>query len=385
MISLSLTASLLASTFAVLATHPFVTYPLSLQLFFRKREVPLADWPKEKRPSVAVCLSAYNEAAVIVTKIESLIRMAEAYGPATIHVYTDGCSDNTAELLEPFSNKIDLIVSNQRTGKTHGMNVLISRSDSELIMFTDANVEIPDDGLIRMTKPFIDPACGCATARLQYVNSNESPTSFAGSVYWQIEEWVKSLESATIGMLGVDGASFVVRRKSYRPAPPNLIDDLFVTLAIHIEGGRVVRAPNVTVHEFGAVRVREEYRRKVRIACQAMNVHKVMWPSIRKQNWRVIYGYVSHRLIKWMIPFLLAGTGLCLLAAILLEFGVAAGASVVGVGLVALGLGALGVPGLSLLTTIFVSLMGVGQGVLTSVFGGNSFTTWEPAGSVRRL
>lgn len=385
MISLSLTASLLAAAFLVVAAHPFVTYPLSLQLFFRKLQVPLADWSKEARPSVAICLSAYNEAAVIVTKVESLIRIAEAYGPATIHVYTDGCSDETAELLEPFRDRIDLIVSRQRTGKTHGMNVLIGRSDSELVMFTDANVEIPDDGLIRLSLPFVDPACGCATARLQYVNSKESPTSFAGSVYWRIEEWVKSLESATIGMLGVDGASFVVRRKSYRPAPPDLIDDLFVTLAIHIEGGRVVRAPDVTVHEYGAVRVREEYRRKVRIACQAMNVHKVMWPSIRKQNWRVIYGYVSHRLIKWMIPFLLACAALSLLAAIWLQFGLGVGAGILGCGLAALGLGALGVPGLSLLTTIVVSLTGVGQGVATSLFGGQSFTTWEPAESVRRL
>ena len=359
-------------------------YPVTLQLHFRSREIMLADCAKDERPSVAICLSAYNEAAVIVGKVESLIRIAEAYGPASIHVYTDGCSDSTAELLEPYRDKIDLNVSHERRGKTHGMNVLIGKSDSDLIMFTDANVQIADDGLIRLSLPFIDPACSCTTARLSYENTTESPTSCAGSMYWRIEGWVESLESATIGMLGVDGACFVVRRQAYRAAPPYLIDDLFVTLAILIEGGRVVRAPGVTVHELGAVRIREEYRRKVRIACQAMNVHRAMWPNIRRQNWRIKYGYVSHRLIKWMIPFLLAGAGLSVLAAICFQFGWLPSAITLAGFIAMLGLGAIGVPGLSLVTTVFVSLAGVGQGVASSLIGKGTFTTWEPAESVRR-
>ena len=368
----------------VVALHPFVTYPLSLMVFFRRRQTSSADLISVQRPSAAICLSAYNEAAVIVAKIESLIRIAEAYGPATVHVYTDGCSDNTAALLEPYRDKIDLIVSEQRNGKTYGMNALIVRSNSDLIMFTDANVEIDDDALIRLAEPFADPECGCTTAQLRYVNSKDSPTSFVGSVYWRIEEWVKSLESATVGMLGVDGAGFVVRRSVYRAAPPDLIDDLFVTLAILIEGKRVLRAPNVTVFELGAVKVREEYRRKVRIACQAMNVHKAMWPKIRQLDGHIVYCYVSHRLIKWMIPYLLFCAWLATFAAIGLQFGYIAGALAVVVVLIGLGLGAVGVPGFALITTAVVSLAGVGQGVANSIFSARSFTTWEPAESVRK-
>jgi cellulose synthase/poly-beta-1,6-N-acetylglucosamine synthase-like glycosyltransferase len=382
-------ATTISITIAILcllvALHPFLTYPFSLRVFFRRRAVALGQWSPDQRPSVAICLSAYNEEAVILNKVESLLRMKQAYGNATIHVYTDGCSDDTVKRLEPYRDQIDLVVSDQRNGKTYGLNVLIARSSSELLMFTDANVDVPDDGLIRLAAPFVDPNCGCATAQLKYVNAKDSPTSFAGSLYWRIEEAVKLLESNTVGMVGVDGASFVVRRDAYRPAPPNLIDDLYVTLSILIEGMRVVRAPNITVFERSAVATGEEYRRKVRIACQAMNVHKVMWSGVKQQSASLIYSYVSHRLIKWMMPYLLACSGLAFLAAIGFAYGFAIAAGLLALMLLTVTIGALvNIPVVSLLSTIAISFIGVGQGVAMSWLSNQSFTTWEPVESVRQ-
>ena len=48
--------------FLLLSIHPFVTYPLSLMLFRRRRKAPIAQSPL---PSFAICVCAYNEERVI--------------------------------------------------------------------------------------------------------------------------------------------------------------------------------------------------------------------------------------------------------------------------------------------------------------------------------
>ena len=69
-----------------------MTYPLSL-LIMGKRRLS-ADESAWVRPKVAICMSAFNEEKVIVAKVESLLDMVRAYGPAEIYVYVDGADRN---------------------------------------------------------------------------------------------------------------------------------------------------------------------------------------------------------------------------------------------------------------------------------------------------
>ena len=48
--------------FLLLSIHPFVTYPLSLMLFRRRRTPPAVQSPL---PSFAICVCAYNEERTI--------------------------------------------------------------------------------------------------------------------------------------------------------------------------------------------------------------------------------------------------------------------------------------------------------------------------------
>ncbi|MBW4329916.1 glycosyltransferase [Stakelama sp. CBK3Z-3] len=366
----------------LLAAHPFVTYPLSLFWFARRRR-PVPGMIESPRPSCAICISAYNEEKSIVAKVEQSLAMAERYGPATIHIYVDGCSDRTAELLQPYADRIDLVVSEERSGKTHGLNVLIERSQSDLLMFTDANVDSDADALVRLAQPFADPRIGCTTARLVYSNPDESATSFIGALYWRIEEAVKQIESDTLGVVGVDGASFMVRRSLYRSAPPDLIDDLYVTIGVMTAGATVVRVPEVVVQERSAVQAKEEFHRKMRISCQAMNVHRALRGELRKQPFIVRYGYTSHRLLKWLMPYFLLGAGLCALGAITAAFGWITGVAAILIAAAILVGGAAGVPVLSIAYSSALALLGVGLGIAQSLFGKQRYRTWEPAATIR--
>lgn len=372
--------------FGLAAIHPYVTYPLSLGLM-----KPLPSGPQQAgsdadppRRSLAICMCAYNEERVIVAKVESLLRMAAAYGPASIHIFVDAASDRTAELLQPYADRIDLVVSSVRSGKTAGMNLLVERSGGELIACTDANVSAADDAVIRLTAVFDDPTIACASARLAYENSEESGSSGAGAAYWTLEEWVKGLESRTTGLIGVDGALFVIRRAAYRATPPHLIDDLCVSLNVLIDGHRVVSCPDVLVHERSAISWQEEFRRKRRIACQGLNVHRAMWPRLVTLPPAKLYGYISHRLLKSLIPFTVAASALCFWAAIAAVLGAPAALALAaaGIGLVIIS-ALIGVRPARLALNALVALVGVGSGILEALILRRTYTVWTPAASVR--
>ena len=251
-------------------------------------------------------------------------------------------------------------------------------------MFTDANVQTPADGLTRLAAAFADADVGCASARLVYANPDETAMSATGAAYWNREEEIKSLESDTVGVIGVDGAFFAVRRDAYEHAPDHLIDDFYVSLAVLLQGRRVVSCPGVEVYERSAVLWREEFRRKARIACQAMNVHRSMWWRLRRLPPAQLYGYFSHRLLRWLSPFNLAGGLLFLLLALAGEAGWTVG-MLVAAGAVALLAGAavLGVRQARLAPMAMISFGGVALGVVESLLFSRTYVTWTPVDSVR--
>src|SRR6185369_9856682 len=68
----------------------------------------------------------------------------------------------------------------------------------------------------------------------------------------------------------------------------------------------VVTAPDALAYEASVTSSTEEFRRKVRIACQAFNVHRTLWPRLRQLPPVVVYMYVSHKLLRWLAAFNIA-------------------------------------------------------------------------------
>jgi cellulose synthase/poly-beta-1,6-N-acetylglucosamine synthase-like glycosyltransferase len=377
--------AILAVIFGLLAAHPFAIYPLTLRFFPRRSsDLPAALPQGGVRPKLAICMSAYNEARLIRRRMERLIDAADRYGNATIHVYADGPQDGTIEILREFESRIDLVVSTGRAGKTFGMNTLVARSDSELLMFTDANV-MHDDAIIeKLVAPFADPTIGCVSARLIYSNADDSPAAATGAAYWRAEESIKAIESQTVGLIGVDGAMFVLRRDGHVPPPPHLIDDLYLSLIVLASGKRLVSAPDALVYERSAVAAEEELVRKRRIACQAINVHRALWPRLRRLPAPAFYGYLSHRMLKWLTPFVVLAAGLCALpvAAAVLGWPVVVAGIVGGMILLLIGR-ALRIGLAERAIAALLSLIGVALGVIDSVWSAKTYAVWQPADSVR--
>jgi cellulose synthase/poly-beta-1,6-N-acetylglucosamine synthase-like glycosyltransferase len=366
----------------LLAIHPYLTYPLSLSILARLRPRPIRDGvcPPGK---VAICVCAYNEERVIADKIRNLLDMRSEVQELDILLYVDAATDRTAEIVTALAENIQVVFSPTRLGKSHGMNLLIGMTDADYVVCTDANVTFAADALRHLLAPFGDREVGCVCGHLVYIGDSNTATAVTGSVYWRLEEHIKRLESACGSVMGADGSIFAIRRSLHRPPPPDLIDDMFVSLSVLIAGSRIVQAADAVAYEEIVSRPTEEFWRKVRIACQAFNVHRALHAELRRLSVLDTYKYVSHKLVRWLTIYLLAGSALCLLAGLatagawqLVLLMLAAGST----GAVALPFSQYGP--LGELREILAAFVATGIGVWRSLQG-DQFRTWDPPSSAR--
>ncbi|MDB5826423.1 MAG: glycosyltransferase family 2 protein [Variovorax sp.] len=395
---MALTFFCLAAACLWLALHPFTTYPLSLAVlarFGRFDRVGRFGRSGGARPTAppetaafalrfAICTCAYNEEAVIEAKLDNLLALRIGQPDLEILVYVDAASDRTAALCERYASQITLLVATERHGKTHGMNLLVQRTQADIVIFTDANVMLAPDVVERLEVHFRQPDVGCVCGNLTYVNAADSVTAHSGSLYWRIEEAIKRLESATGSVIGADGSLFAMRRVLHRPPPDHIIDDFYCSLMVMCQGQRVIQASDVKAFEESVAVSSEEFRRKIRIACQAFNVHRLLWAQIRRLDAFSVYKYASHKLLRWLSIFFLAAS---------LVFGMLGAASIgwwavaVLLALSPLAIWTIGsrwpLRPFSQIYDILAAFAATGVGVVRSLRG-ERFQTWSPAASLRK-
>lgn len=374
----------LCAFFLLIAAHPFVTYPLTLYIIRSRKRRPRFVSTNTPHQRMAVCVCAYNEEGIIAQKAENLLELKQVFPDIEIAIYVDGATDKTAEILSRYDDIFHLHVSPQRYGKTHGMNLLVEQTRAPILIFTDANVMLDVESLRALPGYFNDPEVGCVCGHLKYVNANETATAQNGSAYWRLEEFIKTMESDTGSAMGADGSLFAIRRELHNPPPDDIIDDMFVSLSILCDGYRIVRAPDVIAYEKSVTSAQEEFRRKVRIACQAFNVHRLLWPRLRQLSTLDLYKYVSHKFVRWFSIYWLVCAALCFEAGMISAGMPIAGLVVIALGLLMLSAGLLAqLPIITQLADMLGAFAATGLGVMRSL-AGDHFQTWSPASSIRR-
>jgi cellulose synthase/poly-beta-1,6-N-acetylglucosamine synthase-like glycosyltransferase len=264
------------------------------------------------------------------------------------------------------------------------MNLLASMAQAPILIFTDANVIMDMECVRDFKRYFADPEIGCVSGNLVYTNDDASATASSGSAYWRFEEAVKKLEMESGSVVGADGSAFAIRRALHNPPPEHIIDDLYVSLMILCSGYRVIQASDALAYEESVVSAHEEFRRKIRIACQAFNVHRLIWPQLRKLDGITIYKYVSHKLIRWFTIYLLAISAIAFDAALIVAGNARMAAALVICVTGALLLGRFSsMKPFAQIAGIVSAFAGTGFGVWRSMRG-ERYQTWTPAASIRK-
>ncbi|MGK2910292.1 MAG: glycosyltransferase [Sphingobium sp.] len=370
---------IIAALCVLLFLHPYLTYPLSLRLMPPRPIVKQAALPL---PSATLLFSAFNEEKALPAKLRNIEAIKALHPQIKVLAYSDMSTDGTREILRSRPDLVTLLPSTERTGKATGMRRMVAQDDSDLCIFTDANVIVAPESIALLLDYFRDPSVGGVSGTLRYINEDDSVTASVGGLYWRLEEKIKALESRCGSMMGADGSIFATRRSLYPDVPPHLLDDMTASISVMFDGFRLISAPDVIAYEKNTTDARDEFRRKRRIACRAYNTHRHLWPDIMRHFPAIdIYKYVSHKLLRWFgAPIL--GIAIMSMTMALLVSGhapVALGLWITGFAALVIGR-ATNVPVISQLTEILMSIGATFLGVIDGMRG-KTYQTWAPAKS----
>lgn len=373
--------------------HPYTTYPLSLIAMRRvvhkshesATKISLSDGAlvADVSPSsVAILFCARNEESVIDRKIDNLKSLNSKNLDITIRVFNDASTDSTAKLLEARSGCIKLLNSDSHVGKSVGMNSLMKLVTEEYAVFTDANTFLDRNSVINAVRYLNDnPEVGLVAGISICANEGEAAISDISASYWSLDVSIKRFESDLAGIIGADGAFFVIRSQDYKVVPSNIIDDFFTSLSVSLRGKKAVQLENCLVYERNVTDYEGELQRKTRIACRAYNCYRLLKGDIVKMPFIFRYCFFSHKWLRWHSFSFLAS---CLLLSTIFLW-VLAGwwFMIVPVSLSLTALASLiDVPLISAPWRIVTLLYAVNKGVWKSYLG-ESFTSWNPDLSAR--
>jgi len=369
-----------------LVAYAYAGYPLLLWLLTvlrRRRAAPSGDgdWPL-----VSFSLPAYNEEASIAATLERLLDVDYPADRREILVISDASTDRTDAIVRGFASRgVELLRMPERKGKTAAENAARERLRGEIVVNTDASVRIHRDGLKPLIRQFADPAVGLASGRDVSVTRVEGDINVGESGYVGYEMWVRDLETRVGSIVGASGCFYAIRKPLHMvPVPEALSRDFAAALVTHEHGYRAVSVSAAVCFVPRIASIRREYRRKVRTMTRGLGT---LWFKRRLMNpfrhGLFAWSLLSHKLVRWLVPWALAAGCLALLLLAPRETWATLG---LGAGLVVLILAAVGwwwpegrpAPRLAAVCAYFVSGMLAAMVAWTKALSGESHAVWEP-------
>lgn len=377
----------LALLLIAVAFYAYVGYPLVVRLLPKRTPAPRPAASPREWPRVSVLIAARNEAAVIRARIENVLRQDYPADRLEVLIVSDASDDGTDEIVMAFDDpRVRLLRQEPRGGKTAGINRLATLATGEIFVQTDANVLFAPGTVRALVRAFDDPGIGLAIGEVVFTNSDDPGVAQGEGLYWRFETATK-LAEAERGLLCVsNGGVYAIHRTLWRPLPPTLAGDAMEPLLVLRDGKRIAFAHEAKAFERASSTLGEEFARKVRIISR--QVACARWIGLSSLPLRTLWTYASHKLLRYLVPFLLVGAFGAALASAWLGFplAIALAASIAlpfvlaPLGLLALGgvLGKLGRVALYFSMINLASILGLARGLK-----GAANVTWEVPASTR--
>ncbi len=291
--------------FVLLFFYPYLIYPGLLYVmaqFLQRKYEPGGEC--DSYPPAAMVICALNEERVIGQKVENCLALQYPGRKLRIIVVSDGSSDRTAEVVRLYAaSGIELIEQKKRRGKIANLNEVLPQLQEEIVVLSDANVMYQPDAVMRLAARFQDPSVGCVSGKVVLTENTPDLDGPTGQ-YYSLEWFLQERSSWIYSMVGADGAMYALRRGLFRPCPGDtIIEDFVIPMGIIRQQQRVVYEPAAVGWEKGPATMREEFRRKVRIAAGVAQglIRGNAWPPLDAplRFWLI---FVSHKLLRWISP-----------------------------------------------------------------------------------
>ena len=287
---------------AAVTLYVYFGYPALIWVMAKLRPRPIAE--ADVTPSVTLIVPTFNEQAVIEAKIRNALALDYPREQLEVLILSDGCTDDTCAIVRRFAEV--RLIELPRGGKAAALNRGAAEARGEILVFTDANVELAPDAVRILARSFADPEVGGVSGKKTYVVRSGGDTTEQGeNLYWRWDQWQKTLESAIGSIFAADGTLYAVRRSLYVPIhDPAQADDIAISARVVLQGHRLVFDPRAVAYEEAPAEGAAELRRKVRVTNHSvralLNLGSALWTS-------GFYSVelLSHKLVRHLIPFFL--------------------------------------------------------------------------------
>lgn len=295
----------------IIILYTYVGYGILLYLLVKLRRLikgrRLIPRDLNNLPSMTLIVAAYNEEAIIEKKIQNTFSLAYPAGKCFYIFVTDGSDDNTASIISRYP-QIKLMHDPRRSGKINAVHRAMQEVNTSIVVFTDANTILNKQALINIARNYSDVQVGAVAGEKRVAIADSSDATAGEGFYWKYESFLKKLDSELYSVMGAAGELFSIRTNLYQPVHPTaILDDFLISMMIAGKSYRVIYEPAAYALENGSANIKEELKRKIRIA--AGGIQSVIW--LRKLLNPLAYPtlsfqYISHRVLRWTIaPFCL--------------------------------------------------------------------------------
>lgn len=301
--------SLVVSLFAPIYTYAVYPFLLKVMACFSKKEYKVNE---TYRPFVSVLIAAYNEEKVIEEKIRNLSQLDYPIDKIEFLIGSDGSSDRTVEIAEKYSHISNLKVFDlPRCGKVNALNSLLKNAKGEVLVFSDANNMYDSKAILELVKYFTDDRIGCVSGQLRYkVDESAGHGAKSESAYWKYENWVKVLESKIGRLSGANGAIYAIRKGVISEIRKGIINDDFYIASFVLQlGYDVILEKEAIAYEEPNDEFDSQFKRHVRDGAGHYQAIAVFWRMIFPRKGSFVH--VSHRVIRWTVPFFLISAYIC--------------------------------------------------------------------------
>lgn len=291
--------------------HSYVIFPALLYLISRKKKENEICYEKNSElPNVSILVSAFNEEKVIKNKILSILDSDYPKEKARIFVGSDNSTDNTNIIVQEIADNnsnVELVTFEKRLGKGNVINKLYDISNGDVVIFTDADVFFNKNTIYELVKHFKNDDIGLVDANMLNKGLKKAGISIQESAYISREVKIKYREGLIWGtMMGPFGGCYAIRRSLYNYVPSHyLVDDFFINMKILQQKKRSVNNLKALVYEDISNNIKEEFRRKVRIATGNFQNFFHFLKMLFSRTKGLSYCYISHKVIRWFVPFLI--------------------------------------------------------------------------------
>ncbi|HEY2283392.1 MAG TPA: glycosyltransferase family 2 protein [Solirubrobacteraceae bacterium] len=289
---------------ATLIVWTQVGYAATLAVLARAfgRTQPIA--VPEPPPSLSLIVAAHDEESVIAARVANALALDYPRELLEVIVTCDGCTDATAARAREAG--ADVVLELERGGKIRAQDAAVERARGEIVAFSDANALWEPDAARMLAGAFADPRVGYACGQVRFTQAAAGAEGGnQEGVYWRYELAVRSYESRLSSITAGNGAIYATRRDAYIVVDPIMGHDLSLPFNMVRRGLRATYVPSARASEKMVPTLLGEFARKRRMMSHT-------WPILLRGGMLSPRGYppdyalmlVSHRLLRYLTPFL---------------------------------------------------------------------------------